>query len=159
MGTWTREWVGAETRLLSEWLVAFHPTATVHLQAPLGPVDLPPDSPSDSPAYLRMLGRYRRKADAVVIYPASVILVEAAILPDPGKMGQLMHYRELFAGTPEFEDVAGRPLTALLLVAQDDATVRNLAARQGFAWQVFCPNWVSAYLVERLPRRNRSSTS
>lgn len=157
MTTWSREWVGAETRLLAEWLLAKHPTATTYQQQPVGPIDVPPGSPSDSPQYVRMLGRYRRKVDAVVSYPDSTLLVEAAIIPSAGKLGQLLHYAQLFPKTPEFHQLVRRPVALVLLVAQDDAEVEALARQHGCLWEVFSPNWVSAYLIERLPRRNRES--
>jgi len=100
------------------------------------------------------LGNYRRKVDCILAYPDSVYLVEAAILPDPGKMGQLEYYLDLFPMTPEFADLVHLPRRGVLLVAQDEAPLRARAEWKDLLWVVYQPLWVGAYLVERIPRRN-----
>jgi hypothetical protein len=155
MAPWKRPWVGAESELLADWLSKYHPAATVHMQVRIGPITPPGEPASQDPAYLRLLSSYQRKVDSVVVYPDRVILVEAAVLPDPGKLGQLEYYLELWPLTPDPPAPLNLPVSGLLLVGQEDAPLRSLAVRKGLAWQVYTPNWLSAYLVSRIPRRNR----
>jgi hypothetical protein len=103
----------------------------------------------------RLLGVWRRWVDAVVFDPPRVILIEGAVLPDPGDVSQLELYLRLFPQTPEFADFRTAPLEGHLVYGVDDPTIRGLARERGMTVHIFQPSWLGSYLLTRLPGHRR----
>lgn len=135
-----------ESRLIAEYLAAKHPNARVILQPRLGAVAPQGAPPNASASELRMLGVWRRYPDAVVIYPTRVIIIEAALKPDPGKLALLELYARLFPLTTEFEEYRHLPVDTLLVWAIEDAVISQMARERGIRVDVFQPPWVVEWL-------------
>lgn len=156
MANGKRAWTGAETRLLGEWLAQRHPGRITAQRVRLGrvPDELTQDGLSDSE--VRALSAWKRWADALVILEGTVLLVEAAIIASPGKLGQLEVYLALWPETEERAPYHTWPVRGHLLCAVGDPVVERIAIGKGFTYEVFCPAWVTNYLAEMAPHRRRA---
>lgn len=152
-----RPWVGAETRLVAEWLAARHPDAHTLQHVRVGPITPQTDDPDLADAELRMLGSWRYWVDAILIYPHEVILVEAGILPDPGDVSRLELYTRLWPLTPDVGDIVTLPARGHLVYGVPCAALEAVALEHGLSWETFTPPWVPEYLASRHPARLRAA--
>jgi len=104
-----------------------------------------------------MIGVWRRWADALVLREDRVILIEAAIRPDPGKISQLELYELLIPHTPELEPWKGLPVEKILLYAIEDAATVHLARTHGIRAIEYKPDWLDSYMALLMPRERRGS--
>lgn len=145
-----------EARLLSEYCAVTFPTARVLQRIRVGPLNPALEIPGMSPAERRLAGVWRRWADAVVIEPARVTIIEAAVIPNPGKISQLELYLSLWPRTAEYAELAGRPVRGLLISAVDDPLMRMLCRKHGLLMDVYRPRWVDAWFATAPARRRRA---
>jgi hypothetical protein len=89
--------------------------------------------------YMTML----RWADAVIVSDGIVYIVEAKLRPDPGAIGQLELYRELFANTLEFSQYKNYPLRLILLCSMADLAVAELCSKKDIIFEVFSQDEVN----------------
>jgi len=156
MPTEKRQWQAREMRMVSEFLAkeyADYPTKT---RVRVGSVhtDLKPGDLSE--AELRMVGVFRRWADAVVFMPDRLVLIEAAIRPSPGDISQLELYEHLLPITPELEEHKGKPIEKLLVYAIEDPVIVSMARDRGIKVVYFKPAWIDEYLKILYPRERRA---
>jgi hypothetical protein len=151
-----RTWRPVETRLLAEYLAARWPGHRVQQRVRVGRLHPSLEIPGLSPEEQQALGCWRRWVDAIVWDPPRVILMEAAVKPDPGDVSQLELYLHLFPTTPEFQEWAAAPLVGVLVYAVDDPTIHRLARGRGLLVDVFSPSWIVGYLQSLAPRARRA---
>lgn len=152
----TRKWQPRELRMISEWLAQEHPDSTYQLRVRLGKIEPRVDGAFVSDEETRMLGVFRRWADAIVYLPDRLLLVEAAIRPEPGDISKLELYERLIPNTPELEEYASLPVEKVLLYAMPDDLLLTLAREHGITVRFFRPKWVEEYLKELYPRERRA---
>jgi hypothetical protein len=149
-----QSWRPVETRLVSEYLAVKYPAAR-HLQrVRVGSHRPDLELTGYSPAEARALGVWRRWADAVVVEADRVTIIEASVLPVIGKAAQLWLYMQLWPATPEHADIAGLPVSGLLLYAVPDPVINQFAVLLGMRVDLFRPAWVETYL-HTLPARSQ----
>lgn len=151
-----KEWTGAESRLVSEFLAARYPDKRTMQRVRVGriPSELP--ITGLSPAEVRMLGVWRRWVDALVFNDGEIILIEAAVRPDPGDVSQLDLYMKLFPMTPEFLNIPYTTVRGMLVYAIPDPVIETLAAERGYTVQIYHPPWVDDYFNELAARMKRA---
>jgi hypothetical protein len=151
-----KTWEPVETRLVAEYLAMVWPDARTRQRVRVGrtPAELPLRGLDESE--LAALGVWRRWVDAVVELDDRTILIEAAVVPDPGKISQLDLYRYLYPLTPEFYDRRRLPVDGLLLCAVDDPVFRRIAADRGYGVYVYRPPWLDGYFDRLFPRQRRA---
>ena len=141
-----RQWQPREQRLVAEYVARFYSgfeTRThIHLGKP--PPRLAGKFISDEDS--RLIGVFRRWADAVVIMPDRIVLIEGKILPVPGVISQLKLYEELLPKTRELAEFKDLPIEKLLLCALEDRLISDLARREGIRVVIFYPVWIDEYL-------------
>jgi hypothetical protein len=147
-----KQYQPAETRLLAEYLAARYSHALVMERVRLGTISPRVQGVVLTDAEIRALGTARRWADAVIVEPDLLTVVEASIIPGPGKISQLQVYFQLVAHTPELQPYVGRPQRGLLLWAVDDPVSRRVAAAAGLLVDLYHPDWVDVYLAAKQPR-------
>jgi hypothetical protein len=152
----TRKWQPRELRLISEFVAQEYTESTYQLRVRLGKIQPRVDGQFTDTAEERMLGVFRRWADAIVYLPDRLILIEAAIRPDPGKISQLELYERLIPNTPELQHVKHLPVEKLLLYAIPDHVLIELAREHGITCRQYRPPWIEEYLAELFPRERRS---
>lgn len=143
-----------EMRLVSEYIARTYPDGLVFMRLRLG--SLLPDGPRQdlTDGELEMLGVFRRWADAVVVTPKELIVVEASMRSDTGDPSKLVMYGRLVPLTPDLRAYLDRPLHLELVVAVEDPAVSALAHEMGIRTAVYRPPWLPEYLAQ-LHRRER----
>lgn len=94
----------------------------------------------------RLVGVFRRWADALVFLPDRIVLIEGKILPQPGVLSQLSLYEELIPKTPELQEHWPKPIEKVLVCAIEDPLISELARRGGVRVVIFHPRWINNYL-------------
>lgn len=151
-----RKWQAREMRLVSEFLAKEYSDYPAQTRVRLGSIHpgLEPEKLSD--AELRAVGVWRRWADAIVFMPDRLVLIEAAIRPNPGDISQLELYEYLLPMTPELAEHKGKPIEKLLLYTMEDSVIVAMAKDRGIRVVYFHPDWVDEYLAILYPRERRS---
>jgi len=141
-----RDWQPREQRLVSEFVARFYADHESRTHVHLGstPPRLKGQFATDADA--RLVGVFRRWADALVFMPDKLILIEGKILPQPGVISQLKLYEELIPKTPELAEHAGKPVEKVLVCAIEDLLISELARREGVRVHIFIPAWIEEYL-------------
>ncbi|MBA7571550.1 hypothetical protein ES708_13315 [subsurface metagenome] len=143
------EW---EERLVSEWAAEVHQLARVHMRVRVG--ELPPEAEAVAKMGISpyMYGVVRHWADAVVIYPDRVIVVEGKIKLSSVALGQIIVNTDLYGSTPEFRDTWDTQREGLLLYAFGDEVTERIAKNMGYKTERFCPAWAKKAYVDRMRR-------
>jgi hypothetical protein len=153
-----RKWQPREQLMLSEWLAKEYPQYEYRMRVRLGTYPIERDEAGRylPDAEMRMLGVWRRWADAIVFLPDRLVLVEAAIRPSPGKLAQLELYKELIPHTPELAEFRDFPIEMVLVYAIEDPVLIKLAREKNIRCVHYIPKWLPAYLEILYPRERRA---
>jgi len=142
--------------LIAEYLAANYSKYPYKMRQRLGSVPAELDLPGRDMAEYRMIGVWRRWADAVVFKPNQVVIIEASIRPDPGDIAKLQLYAKLFKHTPELEPFANRPVALELVYALEDVVIIELAREAKIKVVYFKPDWLDEYLSVLYPFERRA---
>jgi len=151
-----RDWEPREMRLVAEYLAKHYPGYETLTRVRLGSVREDLVSSEFTEAELRAVGVWRRWADAVVVMPDRLVLIEAKIRPSPGDISQLELYEHLLPFTPELADHKHKRIEKVLLWALNDEVVAAMARQRGIRVVMFKPSWVDDYLATLYPRERRA---
>lgn len=133
-------------RLVSEYVARFYAGFESRFHVHLGSVPPRIAGRFASDQTKRLVGVFRRWADALIVMDDRLVLIEAKILPQPGVISQLLLYRDLLPKTPELSDVSQLPIEMLLLCAVEDRLISDMARNQGIRVVIFYPTWIDEYL-------------
>jgi len=149
-----REW---EAEFVSEYADAAFKGQTVIFHCRLGTWPGPLTSPDLTEEERRMLRVRMRWADAVVIMPERILVVEGKLRASEflKGLGELLVYTHLIRVTPEFEKFRGFPVVGRLLLPIPDPVVEAVARSQGLQVQVFRPTFWEEFLEAIQPRQAR----
>lgn len=143
-----------ETRFVSEYVAARYPDAIVKERMRLGPL-VPLSADSDlTDAELKMVGVFRRFADAVVITKSELIVVEGKMRSTPGAVAQLHLYQELLDSTFDLYDYLSLPRALELVVAIEDPAVTRMAVTFGVRVATYRPAWLPQWMAALHPRES-----
>lgn len=143
--------------MVAEYLIKTYPRDLVFMRLRLGTLQRESPGQDLSPEEAAMMGVFRRWADAVVVTPRELIVVEASIRSDTGDPSKLVIYGRLVPQTPELRSYLDRPLVLELVVAVEDPVVSQMAHELGIRTKVYRPPWLGEYLAQ-LHRRERRPT-
>ncbi|MBA7518434.1 hypothetical protein ES705_10504 [subsurface metagenome] len=146
-----RDWQPREQRLVSEFVARFYGDYESRTHVHLGstPPRLKGKFITDEDA--RLVGVFRRWADAIVFMPDRLILIEGKILPQPGVLSQLKLYEELIPKTPELSEHRGKPIEKIIVCAIEDPLITELARREGVGVRIYRPSWINSYMKKLHP--------
>lgn len=144
----TRLWQPRESRLLAEYLAQKYPKDTVMYRVRLGQLPAWAASSISEGVPADIYKVYQRWADAIVITKTHLILMEAKIKPDPGVISQIMLYNQLIPKTEALQQHRSLKRLNVLLIAQRDSEVEELARNNNITIEYFSPTWVKDYLIE-----------
>jgi len=152
-----RQWQPREMRLVSEFLAKHYSNYETRTRVRLGAIhpELHPETLSESEK--AMVGVFRRWADAIVIMPDRLIIIEAAIRPSPGDISQIELYEHLIPLTPELDEFRSLPIEKVLVFALEDPVVVAMARERGIRAIYFKPPWIDDYLAILYPRERRAT--
>ena len=148
-----------EALLCSQFLAENYPTARTYIQQYVGPIKPAAELAGLSKSEKLALGTGRRRADAIAITPDRIVVIETYIHVHLGKLSQLMTYLELVSSTPELADYKTLPTEGLLVGAQRDPIMDQMAAKFGIEVIIFRPVWVVEYLKNVAARHSRDRTN
>lgn len=151
-----RDWTPRETRMVSEYLAKKYHKYPYKMRQRLGSVPAELDLPGRDHAEQKMAGNWRRWADAIVFKPSQLILIEAAIRPDPGYVSKMQLYAKLIKHTPELKPYAGLPVSLELVYALEDAALMQMARDAGIKCVRYKPAWLDEYLKTLWPHERRA---
>lgn len=144
-------------RLVSEYVVKFYPKDKSLTRVRLGSThpDLLPQKLSESEK--RMLTVWKRWADAIVVTPKKLVLIEGAILPDPGDVSKLLLYKYLLQYTDELQEYLDRDIEMQLVISVEDPVITKIARAADIKVVTFAPEWISEYVRSLAQRKQRGS--
>lgn len=154
-----RNWEPREQRLVAEFVNFAYPGVESRTHVHLGTVQPRLRGRFTSDEDLRIVGLFRRWADALVFLPDRTVLIEAKIKPEPGVTAQLKLYARLLPNTPELEECKHKPVEKVLVCAIEDPQVSALAREENIRVVVFRPKWIEAYLDVLRPGEKTPSQS
>lgn len=120
----------------------------------VGPIDPHVPRPDLSEAQRKLMGAFRRYADAVVLDGDTLVIVETTIFKAVEKIGPLLEYARLLPQTPEFAEWRGLPIRAELVSPIPDQRAAELAGQVGITFVTWEPPWLDEVL-EQYGRRFR----
>lgn len=155
----TRDWQPREQRLVAEFITDFYPDNESRTHVHLGSLQPRLRGQFSGETDARLVGVFRRWADALVFLPDRTVLIEGKILPQPGVIAQLNLYARLLPNTPELEEHRNKLIEKLLLCAVEDPQVTQLAREENIRVVVYRPKWIDAYLDVLYKREKTPSQS
>jgi hypothetical protein len=144
-----RRRVPASTRMLHEWATLTHGNDQIFYELKLGPTVQHVIGKLDDPKLVNMLRVTNWYADATIVTPDEILIVEAAVAPNPGKISQLEHYRDLVLETPLLKDYPNRSIAMVLLFGFGDSAIVPRAQLRGIRVEIYTPSWLHEYLITR----------
>ena len=141
-----RNWEPREQRLVSEYLAYRYGEYESRTHVHLGSLPARLGGRFAKEEDERLLGVFKRWADALVFMPDRVVLIEGKILPQPGVISQLLLYEELIPKTPELAEHKDKPIEKQLVCAIEDPLISELARRSGIGVIIYRPAWIDDYL-------------
>jgi len=149
-----REW---EAEYVSEYCAMTFPRTPVVFHCRLGTWPAPLTAEELSPEEQAMLRVRMRWADAVVIEPERILVIEGKLRASEflKGLGELQLYTHLVAHTPEFEKFRNRQVKGRLLIPLMDPAVSLMARQQNLEVAVYAPTFWAEFLAAVQPRQAR----
>lgn len=149
----------AETRLLGEYLAARYPGAVWHLKMRVGPIRQTTGADLTDPGEVALARKFNRWADAVVITPVEVVIIEAKMW-DPGNaLGKVLEYLKLARQTPELVPYLDRPFVGEVVTGQHDPLAERVIREAGVRYVHYEPDWIEDFYALYPQRRRRAAFS
>lgn len=137
-----------ETRLLMDYLAATYSGRRWMTNIQVGPLDPHVPRAGLSEPQKRMMGKYRRYADAIVPLDRELMVVETTMFKAVHKIGPLLEYVDLVPQTPELAEFAGWRVRGELVSPIPDPRAQQLCARLGLAFKIFVPTWLDQFTAQ-----------
>ena len=150
-----RRYTIVHEQYLLEWLMKNYPAGTWRTNVRLGAVSKELLERTVTPEERRALKLWTFQADAVVLLPDKVVIVEALVRPEWWKMLQLEEYERAFKNTPEFKEHWDKPIEKVLLTTIDSPYHRAMAHEKGIRVVLYQPPWIVPYMQRYGIRRRR----
>jgi len=154
-----RDWQPREQRLVAEYIARFYPEDPSRTHVHLGMVPPRVRGRYIDDRATRLIGVFRRWADALVFLPDRIILIEGKILPQPGVLSQLKLYARLLPATPELAEHRHKPIEKVLVCAIEDPQITAMAREENVKVVTFKPAWLDDYLDILYPSEKTPSQS
>jgi len=138
-----------ETRMVSEYLLNMYPKFQTLQPVPLGAID---EKLSAQVGYTKALGLsrpFRPYADALVILPNYIILIEAKVWNVVNGLAKLPLYKSLVPLTPELKQYMPREVLMELVVGWTNVNLEIMARDAGVRIKVYSPPWLQD-VVDRM---------
>ena len=147
----------AESRLVAEYLAERYPGAQWFMNLRIGATGLMPGVDLTDPGIEQMVRRRNRYADAIVVTPAELVVIEGTMWLADQKVGQLQAYLLIVRDTPALAPYLGRPVIGELVTGQHDDAAEILCQRAGLRYVHYEPKWIDDFYAAYPHRRRRPS--
>lgn len=150
-----REW---EHEFVSEYCARYFTGSRIRYHIRLGTWPQPQTAEDLSEAERALLSVRMRWADALVLDPKRLTVLEGKLRPSEylKGLGELQLYRHLVKHTPGLEAFKAVPVVGRLLISLPDPTVSWLARSNGLEVAVYQPTFWSEYLNVLSARERRA---
>ena len=152
---WRRRSPFGELEMVSEYVARHYPNDEARFHVRLGaPTQATAAQlPAGVAKAIRMA--FARWADAVVITPTELVVVEGKMRSDAGAISQLELYGDLVPYTPELAEFTGRRTRLELVVCIEDPVVTRMAEARRITVRVYRPSWLPEWIEKRNRRESR----
>jgi len=148
-----------EIRMIGEWVSQTFPDVPWQTNVRLGSLTPRNEQGRFTQEELHLLGVWRRRVDAIVVLPDRLLLVEAVLRSQPGKLSTLQLYEALARQTPELAQYQHLPVQKVLLYCIEDPTLTVLAQQQGILCIQFVPSFFDEWFAKLARRQQQASRS
>lgn len=131
-----------ETRMVSEYLLSMYPKYQTMQPVPLGAIDTKLQAEVGYSKALGISRPFRPYADALVILPNYLILIEAKVWNVVSGLAKLPLYKSLVPITPELKQYAGREILMELVVGWTNVNLEKMASDAGVRVKIYSPPWL-----------------
>jgi len=150
-----RRYIIIHERMLIEWLLKTYPPGTWRTNVRLGRPHPEQRARAVAPEELRAFYPWMPSADAVVVLPEEVHIVECLVRPEWWKAFQLVLYEEFFRITEEYREHWEKPVRLILLSAVTNPIVTKARRKIGVRVVTWRPPYVDEYLALYPYRKRR----
>lgn len=133
-----------ETRMISEYVVQTYGKYPHMFGVPLGRVSEELMKTAGYQAAIKMSRPYRPEADAIVVLPGALLIIEAKVWNIINGLAKLPLYKSLVPFTPELAQYKTLGVTMELVVGWSNANVDIQARDMNVKVSIFCPDWLQA---------------
>jgi len=148
-----------EIMMITEWLAQSFPDVEWRSNMRLGPLQPRNAGGQYTKDELRLLGVWRRRIDAVVFLQDRLLLVEAVLRSNPGKLSILKLYARLVPQTPELTPFAHLPVQKVLLYVIEDPVINILCREDDILPIQFVPSFFDTWFDRQTQRDKRAPQS
>ncbi len=145
-----------EIMMISEWVAKTFPDVKYQTNVRLGVIQPRLPSGTYSADEAKALGLWRRRIDALVYLPDRLLLIEAVLRADPGKISILKLYERLVPLTPELAEYRALPIQKILLYAIEDPALNVLAKEEGILPIQYVPTFFEQWFNKLRQRDKRT---
>jgi hypothetical protein len=139
-----------ETQLLLEWLMSLGVGMKWKTHVNVGAEILQYNGKPLTPALQAAFGVWNNWADARIFTGTEVLLIEATIVADGGKYGQLIDYLSQYPSSTDYKQFTGFPIRGIVLAAYARDRTRMLFATYNISTTIFTPPWAAATLQNKV---------
>lgn len=141
-----REYQQRDRRYITEYCQLMFPQSPQYFNLRLGhaPEELARRNPGVN--IDRAARVWLRTADAVVIQPGAILLLEGELRRPVESVGELLVYRALLYDTAELRQYGRLPIRMILVCPRDDPDLRTIISANGIELAVYQPAWAMEYL-------------
>ena len=151
-----RKWTPWEMTMIGEWVERTFGDVEYRTNVRVGRIQPRAARGTYAEDELAMIGVWRRFVDAVVILPDRLLLVEAVMRADPGKLSQLRLYEKLLPQTPELQEYLHLPVQKVLLYCIRDPALELLAQEDNILTVRYVPTFFDEWFRKLRPRDKRA---
>jgi len=134
---------------VSEYVSAHYPQLEYRPRCPLGPYLEGVAEQMGADKARRVSRPWRPEADAVLISPNRLILIEGKIFKAMDGLAKLPVYKSLIPDTPELSEHKNKPIDMQLLVVRPLGWVVTAAKKAGVLVVEWAPPWIIGIWEER----------
>lgn len=128
--------------MLSEYLLANYAKFSYIMDIPLGMIDEKIMATVGYQQAINMARPFRPRADAIVILPRYLVLVEAKVWNTVNGLAKLPLYKSLVPVTPELKQYMPREVIMELVVGAAPSNLSIMADAQDIRLKIFNPPWL-----------------
>jgi len=154
-----RNYTPWEIMMISEWVARTFPDVRWQTNVRLGPAAPRNAHGQYTREELTLLGVWRRRIDAIVFLDDRLVLVEAVLRSNPGKLSILELYARLVPQTPELSEFSALPVQKVLLYVVEDPVVNMIARERDIVPVQYVPTFFPAWFDTLRPRDKRAPRS
>jgi len=144
---------------LVEWLGINYPAGTWSTNIRLGKIKSLEERKLMPEEERLLIGAFGAQADAIVLLPDRVVIVEAMVRHEPGTAEDLLKYEMLFRETEEFKEHWHKPIEKIIVTPLDVGMYLAFYEKMGIKVVKYAPLWIQEYLSTYPPRFRRGKLS